>query len=176
MPISNLSYYDLVVTQSVQMLQRTSEILTKGEEWAKEKGITESQVMSTRLVEDQAALPYQIQRLSDSTKFAAVRIGNDVEGPKFEDNETTFAQLQDRLKGTIDFLQSIPKEKFDGIDDKEVSHPALSRTVSPAEYLFSFSIPNSYFHVTTAYAILRHQGAPVGKRDYLGRSNIPWKS
>lgn len=166
-----LTLYDISIPVFTRWLHQLSHILKVGEDWAKENNISESQVMSVRLYEDMQALPYQIQRISDTMKFTAVRVGG-VEAPAFTDDEKTFAQLQERISATLEFLESVPKEKIAGKEDDEVvqrTPRGEEKKYTGSSYLLKFAIPNAAFHVTTAYALLRHQGVPVGKMDYLGQ-------
>ncbi|KAF2102227.1 hypothetical protein NA57DRAFT_54148 [Rhizodiscina lignyota] len=165
-----LTLYDISVPVFTRMLRQLSHILKVGEDWAKEKGIPESQVMSVRLYEDMQPLAYQVQRVSDTMKFAAVRVGG-VEAPSFQDTETTWAELHDRIKATMEFLESVPKDAIAGKEDAEViqrTPTGAERKYTGSSYLLVFAIPNAAFHVSIAYALLRHQGVPVGKMDYLG--------
>jgi hypothetical protein len=117
-------------------------------------------------------LPFrtQVQIACDSAKLAVARLSG-VEAPKFDDTETTFEELKARVAKTIDFLQSVPASALDGSEAKAISVPR--RTGEPLQftgesYLKHFSLPNFFFHVTTAYALLRHNGVEVGKTDFLG--------
>lgn len=152
----------------VKALENLSHVLKKGEEWADENKVDHSKLLEGKLAPDMKPLTYQIQSLSNSSKFVLSRVaGLDV--PTWEDNETTFEQLQQRLKKTIDLLKSADKSAFEG---KEQS-PVVFK-LGPSEvkltgltYLQFFAVPNIFFHVVTAYDILRNAGVPVGKRDYL---------
>ena len=117
-----------------------------------------------------AALPYQVQRVSDFAKNSAARISG-TEGVAIADEETTFEDLQARIQKTIDYLKSVPEDSINGNEDKEiVLNPPRGGEwrFTAKSYLLEFALPNFYFHVTTAYDLLRHKGVPVGKLDYLG--------
>ena len=96
-----------------------------------------------------------------------------IEAPKFEDNEASFPELKARIQKTLDFLATVTADKMDGKEDAEVTFPVgrdSSRTMKSQAYLTTWSMPNMFFHITTAYAILRHNGVELGKRDYLAGS------
>ena len=132
--------------------------------------IPHAQLLETRLFEDMAALPYQIQRASDAAKGAAARISGG-EGVSMPDDETTFEQLQTRIQKTIDYLKTVSEDSINGKEDAEVVVQSQrgEYKFTGESYLLTFAIPNFYFHVTTAYALLRHKGVPLGKLDYLGK-------
>ena len=164
------SLYDLTIPVYIRSLTNLSAILAKGEAWAVEKGIDPADLLATRLIEDMHPLPYQVQRACDSAKGTAVRIGG-VENKVFADEETTFAELQDRIAGIIAFLRHVPREALDGQEEKAVRldlPDGRSIPFTGQSFALGFAIPNFFFHVTMAYALLRHRGVPVGKLDYLG--------
>jgi hypothetical protein len=153
----------------VRGLTVLSNLLKKGEEHAAQAGIEPEALLGARLAEDMLPLSAQVQRASDASKFAVQRISGG-EAPKFEDNETTFAELQQRIANTIAYLQSVDTAQVDAGADHEVSlkFGSFGASFSGESYLLSFALPNFYFHVVTAYDILRNQGVKVGKLDYLG--------
>jgi hypothetical protein len=105
----------------------------------------------------------------DAVKNGVARLSG-IEAPKFEDTETTLAQLQERIQKTLAFIATVPASALDGTEDKEITFPAgpgKTRTLSGQAYLCHWMLPNLYFHITTAYTILRHNGVDVGKIDYL---------
>ena len=118
-----------------------------------------------------ASLPFQIQRASDASKGAAVRVAG-VEPVAMPDDETTFEELQARIQKTIDFLKTVPEDSMDGKEEKEVviKRGESEWRFTAKTYLLEFALPNFYFHITTAYNILRHNGVPLGKLDYLTAS------
>ncbi len=165
------SMFDASVPVFLRALKNLSAILDKGEAFAKEKGIDPSELVETRLIEDMDPLRAQIQRASDSAKGAAARLSG-TEIPSFPDDETTFADLQERIRKTVAYLESFTSTQIDGTEAKEVTINTRreARVMKGQNYLFEFALPNFFFHVTTAYDILRHKGVPVGKKDYLGLS------
>ncbi len=161
--------YDLTVPVFIRTLGILSKFLEKGRAYAAEKGIAEADFMTARLYEDMAPLTAQIQRVSDTAKGFAVRVGG-VENVAMEDNEASFDELQARITKTIDFLKSVPADAINGKEATTiiVKFGPSEMTTTGLDYARGFAIPNFYFHVTTAYAILRMKGVPVGKKDYLG--------
>jgi hypothetical protein len=126
-------------------------------------------LVEARLAPDMFNLAGQIQRASDTAKFAIARVA-EVEGPSFKDDETTIEQLIKRIDDTVAWIKSVPAEKVDAGASRTITRKfgPSERTFSASEYLMVFALPNFYFHVTTAYDILRHNGVGVGKLDYLG--------
>jgi hypothetical protein len=161
--------YDLTVPAFLRGFHAMSGFLAKGEAFAAEKGIDPAELLATRLVEDMAPLTGQVQRASDAAKFVAVRLGG-VENVPMADEEASFAELQERIAKTVAFLKSIPREAIDGKEAATVTitTPRTSFEFTGIDYATQFALPNFYFHVTTAYAILRHKGVPIGKMDFLG--------
>ncbi len=164
-----ISMYQATVPVCVRALTNLDNVLKKAEEFAQKKKISPEVLLNCRLAADMLPLTKQIQIVSDSAKGAGARLSG-IENPKFEDNEQTFAELYARIDKTITFLNGIKPEQIDGTEDKEIL-----LKVGPEElrftgvnYLLAFVLPNMFFHVTTAYNILRHNGVEIGKRDYLG--------
>lgn len=114
-------------------------------------------------------LPKQIQIACDAAKFGVARLAG-VEAPKFDDNEASLAELRERIRKTIEFVRSIPSAAIEGTEDKDVTVPRRDGNIvlKGEFYLKHYVQPNFYFHVTTAYALLRHNGVELGKADYLG--------
>ncbi len=129
-------------------------------------------LVDARLAPNMLSLAGQIQRASDTSKNAIGRLTS-VAAPRFEDNETTLAQLQERIAKTIAFFDSVEAAALDGAEHKPVSlkFGKVQADFSGDEYLLTFVLPNFYFHVATAHGILRQQGVPIGKADYLGPFN-----
>jgi len=161
-----ITLYQASIPVLIRGLNNLSTILKKGEMFADEKGIPHSELLDTRLVADMAALPYQVQRVSDTAKGVAVRLGGQDPVP-MADTETTFAELQERIQKTIDVLKSVPEESINGKEEVEIT--VVGNKLSGTGYVLGFALPNFFFHVTTTYALLRHKGVPVGKTDYLGK-------
>ena len=164
-----LSLYDLTVPVFIRTLNNLSAVLEKGRAFADAQGMDHSVLLEARLYPDMAPLTAQVQRASDTAKGAAVRIGG-VANVVMEDKETSFAELQDRIAATIAFLESVPRAAMDGQETAavELITPGGAIPFTGQSYVLSFATPNIYFHVTTAYALLRMHGVPVGKLDYLG--------
>ena len=161
--------YDLTVPLFLRGFHSMSACLAKGEAFAAEKGLDPAELVNARLIEDMAPLTGQVQRASDSAKLAMVRIGG-VENVPMPDEEASFADLQARIAKTVAFLEAVPREAIDGKEDAPVEIKLPNRTLNftGSTYVLGFVLPNFYFHVTTAYALLRHKGVPIGKMDYLG--------
>jgi uncharacterized protein len=126
-------------------------------------------LVDARLAPDMMTLAGQVQRASDTSKGCAARLAG-VEAPGFPDTEKTLADLQARIANTIAFLESVKREAFEGSEARAITLKAGPQTFdfTGESYLFQFVLPNFYFHLTVAYAILRHNGVPLGKMDYLG--------
>lgn len=164
-----ISLYDLTVPVFLRNFKAMSAFLAKGETWATEQGVDPADLLGARLFEDMAPLTGQVQRACDSAKFTIVRVGG-IENVAMADEETSFADLQDRIARTVAFVQACPREAIDGKDDAAVTltTPRGSFDFTGKSYVLNFVQPNFYFHMTTAYALLRHKGVPVGKLDFLG--------
>jgi len=151
-------------------LSALSAVLDKAAAYAAAKKVDPSVLLQSRLYPDMFALVRQVQIASDQAKNGISRLAG-VEPPRHEDNETTIDQLKDRLARTLSYLKSIDLKKVDGAADRDITFP-LGPTnkghMKGAEYLNHFVLPNFYFHLTAAYAILRHCGVDVGKRGFLG--------
>jgi len=164
-----ISMYQASIPQFTKMLTNLSNILKKGEEFASAKSIDSKALIEGSLAPDMFPLSKQVQIACDQVKNGMARLAG-VEPPKFEDNETTFAQLQERVAKTIAFANTLKPAQIDGTEAKEIkfSIKEWSFEFVGEQYLLTWIIPNFYFHITTAYAILRHNGVEVGKMDYLG--------
>ncbi len=154
-----------------QMLPALSNVLGKAAAHAEARKIDQSVLLNARLYPDMLPLSRQIQIVSDSVKGAAARLAG-VENPSYADTETTFAELQERLAKTLAFFDSIPAEAINNATAKEINFKAGPAELSfhGTHYVLNWVFPNMYFHVATAYDILRHNGVEIGKRDYLGRA------
>lgn len=164
-----LSMYQASIPVFLKTLGNLSEILRKAEAYAAAKKIDPSVLISARLAPDMFPLSRQIQIATDATKgFAARAAGVDV--PSWPDTEATFAELQARIGKATDFLKTFKPEQIDGSEDKEVKLKVGGNdlTFKGQFYLLHFAIPNFFFHVATTYAILRHNGLEIGKKDFLG--------
>lgn len=151
-------------------LSALSGVLDKAAAFAEAKNIDPSVLLQSRLSPDMFPLVRQVQTAGDLAKNGTSRLAG-VESPKYEDNEATFGQLKDRLAKTATYLKTIDPKKIDEAGGREISFPLGPKNqghMNGADYLNHFLLPNFYFHVTAAYAILRHCGVDIGKRDFLG--------
>jgi hypothetical protein len=151
-------------------LAALSGVLDKAAAFAEAKKIDQSVLLQSRLYPDMFPLVRQIQVAADLAKNGAARLAG-AEFPKYEDNETTIDQLKDRVSKTAAYLKTIDAKKIDSAGDHEISFPLGPKNqghMNGADYLNHFLLPNFYFHLTAAYAILRHNGVEVGKQDFLG--------
>lgn len=165
----SLSLYQASVPVFIRALTNLSLFLKKAEAHAQAKKIDEKNFMQARLYVDMLPLTNQIQIASDAAKGFTARAAG-LEVPSFADTESTFAELQERISKTIKFLESVKPEQIDGQEDRTVSLKlgGQERQLKAQAYLLHMSLPNLYFHITTAYDILRHNGVEIGKLDYLG--------
>jgi uncharacterized protein len=154
---------------TLSLLKALSGLLSKAEESATARGIEPSILLTARLAPDMFPLTRQVQIASDGVKGGAARLAG-LDAPVFEDTETTFAQLQARIARTISFVEGIDPAAFAGDPDQPliVKMAGQEFPFTRQTFLFTFVLPNLYFHVATAYNILRHNGVAVGKRDFLG--------
>ena len=161
--------YDLTVPVFIRGLRNLSAILEKGAAHAEEKGIDPLTLTQARLIGDMAPLTGQVQYASDSAKGAVTRIGG-LDPVAMPDTEQSFADLQERIGKTIAFLESVPRERIDGREDAEVilKGPRGEFRFTGRSHALGFALPNFYFHVSTAYALLRQAGVPLSEIDYLG--------
>jgi uncharacterized protein len=154
------------------MLRNLSHILDKGAAHAEARKFDPMNLMQYRLAPDMLPFTRQVLIACDAAKNGVARMSG-IEAPKFDDTETTFAELKARIQKTLDFLSSVPKESLDGTEAKEITFPVgrdTTRTMTCEAYLKHWMLPNFFFHVTMAYAILRHNGVELGKTDYLAGS------
>lgn len=159
----------VAVTSVSRGLKTLAALLEKAKAHAQETGADPNAYVEARLFEDMLPLAGQIQRASDTAKGAVARLTG-VEAPAMADEEKTLADLQDRVARTLAFVESVPASAFEGAEAREIEVPAGPFTLAfqGTDYLLEFVLPNFQFHVVTAYDILRNQGVPLGKRDFLG--------
>lgn len=150
------------------MLGNLSHLLDKLEVFIDEKKCDPNAILQYRMAPDMLPFSRQVLIACDASKNGIARISG-VEAPKFDDTETTIAEFKARIQKTLDFLKSVPADKLDGTEDKDITFPVGkdTRTMKGEAFLKHWMLPNMYFHITTAYLILRHNGVNVGKRDYL---------
>lgn len=151
-------------------LANLATVLQKGEAYAEAKKIEPSVLLNARLFPDMYPLVKQVQIATDMSKGAAARLAG-VEVPKYEDTETTFAELQARIEKTIAFMDSIQPGQLADAETRDITLPIreVELKFKGQDYLLNWAQPNVYFHVTTAYNILRHNGVPLSKKDFLGQ-------
>lgn len=165
----SLSMYAITVTPIVRNLTQLRLILEKAELYAETKKIDPSVLVNARLYPDMYPLKRQVQIASDVAKGAVSRLAGQ-EPPKFEDVENSFPELIERIDKTLAHINSFTANQIDGTEDNTILLPRHDRTstFTGLTYVTDFVLPNVYFHVTTTYAILRHNGLEIGKKDYLG--------
>lgn len=165
----SLSIYRASVPVFIRGMTVLADLLEKAVAHAQAEGLDPASLVNARLAPDMYPLSGQIQRASDAAKFAVQRLSQG-QAPKFPDEETTFAQLQQRIADTIAYLQSVTPEQVDGAESRKVvvNFGDFKPEFNGEDYLLTFALPNFYFHVTTAYAILRNAGVKIGKLDFLG--------
>jgi uncharacterized protein len=165
----SITMHSASVPVFTRMLGNLLAWLDKAEAHAQEKKFEASVYLAARLAPDMLPLTSQIQIACDMAKFGVARLAG-VDAPKFDDKETSIAELRERVHKTLEFIQSVPAAKTDGSDDKDVTIPRRdgTMTLKGEVYLKHFVLPNFYFHLTTAYALLRHNGVELGKMDFLG--------
>ncbi len=164
-----LSMYEASVPVFVAALRNLAKLLDKGEAFANEREIGKEVVLNWRLAPDMYPLTRQVQLASDFAKGSAARLAG-AEVPKYADDEKSFAELKERIAKTVAFLESLRPEDFAGAETRDITLPVRDRELrfKGQPYLLGFGLPNFFFHVTTAYDILRSLGVGLGKRDYLG--------
>ncbi len=168
MPMSmSMSSASLPVFKS--MLGNLSHILDKAQAHAEAKKFDPSVLLQYRLAPDMLPFTRQVLIACDAAKNGMARISG-VESPRYDDTEASFPELKARIQKTIDYLATVPTEAVDGTEDKEITFPVgreATRTMKGEAFLKHWALPNFYFHITMAYAILRHNGVELGKSDYL---------
>ena len=161
--------FDVSMPYLTHYLKQLSAILAKAETHCGAKKIDPNVLLTARLFPDMLPLTRQVMIACDFVKGCGARLAA-VAVPSYEDNEKTFAELQARIAKTLDYVGSLKKEQFADAASRTVSFRSggQERSWPAQEYFYNFVLPNFYFHVTTAYNILRHNGIELGKRDYLG--------
>ena len=167
--MKTISMYQASAPRFVNLLRNLSSLLDKAQAHAEAKKIEPLALTQFRLFPDMFPLTRQVQIACDTAKGAVARLAG-VEIPKHEDTEQTFPELKARIAKTVEFIESVGAAKVDGTEDKEIVLKQRGQDVkfSGLQYLLGFAYPNFYFHVTTAYNILRHNGVDIGKRDFIG--------
>lgn len=166
----SLSMYELSVPVFVRMLTHLSNILNKAEAHAKATSTDPAELLTFRLYPDMWSLAEQVRAACNFPVRASGRLSGSAM-PQFDGKDDSFEALRQRIAFTLKFVESVPRAAFDGSENKEIIFPTgdTERRLSGQDYLFKFAMPNFYFHVTTAYDILRHKGVKLEKEDYLGK-------
>jgi hypothetical protein len=157
-----------IITQFGRMLQNLDAWLEKGVTYAQDKGFNADVLGAARLAPDQYSLVQQVQAACDQAKFAAAYLSGQ-KAPSHPDTETTMAELRARVATCLAYVKGFKAADFTGAEERRVAPPWMGgNSVRGETYIHRISVPNFYFHVTTAYAILRHNGVTLGKQDYIG--------
>ena len=167
---ATISMYTASVPQFDKMLGNLDGILAKAETWAEAKKIDHGVILGLRLAPDMLPFIKQVHIVTDYVKGCAGRLAG-VDFPKFEDNEVNLVQLRERIARTRAFLATLKPEQFVGSEGRAINlkfGPTFELNFNGHDYLVSFALPNIYFHMTTAYALLRHNGLELGKKDFVG--------
>lgn len=165
-----ISMYQASVPRFVNILGNLSNILDKTQAHIDAKKLSDASLTAFRLFPDMLPMTTQVQVACDTAKGVVARLAG-VDIPAFEDNEQTIAELKARVAKTIAFIQTITPAQIDGTEDKDIVTKRGEKEThyKGMQFLLGHAIPNFYFHITTAYAILRHNGVEIGKRDFLGK-------
>lgn len=162
-----MSLFKSAVTQTSQMLANLDGLLAKAVAFAEAKDMSPDDFVGFRLAPDMRPLAFQVQAACDAAKFAAARLA-DVDPPAHPDEESTMAQLRERIAKVRAYLEGFEAGQFEGAEDRKVRMSFLpGKWIRGEDYLREMALPNFYFHVTTAYALLRSAGVDLGKRDYI---------
>lgn len=165
----SFTLHGAATTTFVSNLKNLSSFLTKAEASAEARKFDVAVLLQSRLAPDMLPLVRQVQMTCDHAKFTLARLGG-VDAPSHPDTETTVAELQERIAKVIAFVESVPAAAVDASADREIAFKAgpMELKFHGGDYLTRWALPNFYFHLTAAYSILRHNGVPLGKRDFLG--------
>ena len=166
-----ISMYQASVPVCIRMLNNLAAILEKAAAHAEAKKIDPTVLINDRLYPDMLPMGRQVLIASDTAKGGAARLAG-LEPPKYEDNEKTFPELIERLRKTVNYLKTLKPEQIDGSEKRSITLKVRDETLTldGLPYLLNRVLPNLYFHVSIAHAILRHNGVDIGKKDYLGAS------
>jgi uncharacterized protein len=164
-----LSMYQASVPLMIRMLTNLKGIVQKAAEHVKAKKIDESALLNARLFPDMFVFTRQVRLACDFARGTGARLAG-MEPPAYEDNEQSFAELVARIDRSIEYLGTLKAQQLDGSETREIVRPIRGepKKFTGINYLLQFALPNFFFHVTTAYAILRHSGIEIGKTDYIG--------
>ena len=166
----SLTVYQTSVPVFLRTLRNLRGIVEKGAAYSSARKLDDGVLLNARLYPDMLPFTFQIQVATDMARGGAARLAGQ-EPPKFEDNETTFAQLIDRIDRTIAYIESLDRKAFEGAEERTIVRPVRGQphTFTGLSYLQQTVIPNLYFHTTIAYGLLRHNGVELGKFDFLGK-------
>lgn len=165
--------YEITVPQFIKMLQNLNKIIDKAALNAESRKIDMTVLLNSRLAPDQFNFIRQIQIACDTAKLCASRLSGK-EAPVHEDKEQTLAEVKARIESVVSYLATFKAEDFNGAEERKISQPRWEgKYLTGYEFALQHAIPNLYFHITTAYSILRHNGVDIGKKDYLGE--MPYK-
>jgi len=164
----HITVHDTLLRTTRRLFATLVTALDRAEAHAKQKNFDVAVLLNARLAPDMFPFTRQIQIATDNAKGAAARLAG-IDMPKYEDNETTIEELRARIVKTLSFVESIEAAKYAGCEDRDVALPRRDGTLNlkGLDYFLGIALPNLYFHVTTAYAILRHNGVDLGKKDFL---------
>jgi len=164
-----ISMYDISVNTFTRMLTNMSGFIDKATAHAEAKKFDGKVLVDARLAPDMLAFASQVRIACDFSKGCTARLAG-IEPPKHEDNETTLAELKARIAKALDFISSVKPEQIAGSENRDITHVmrVMTLNMKGLPYVTNFVLPNVYFHVTTAYNILRHNGVDLGKRDFVG--------
>jgi hypothetical protein len=165
----SVSLYQVSVPVFTLSLNNLAAILDKAASHAEDRKVDAKVLPQVRLIADMLPLSAQIQIACDTAKGAAARLAG-IEIPKYEDTEATLAELKARVAKTLEFIKTVKPEQFQGAEDREIvlTFPQTTMKFTGLNYLTNFALPNFFFHLTMAYALLRKNGVALGKRDFLG--------
>jgi hypothetical protein len=166
-----ISLYDASVPVYTQMLGALDKVLGKAEAWAETRKIDGKVLVQARLFPDMLPLASQVRIACDAARAGTARLAG-IDFPKYDDSEQTLAELRQRIAGTLAFIAQVPRDSIAGQEDRDITIPLRDRKLEMKgqAFLLHWSLPNFFFHVTTAYDILRHNGLEVGKADFLGHA------
>jgi hypothetical protein len=164
-----LTLYQASVPVFVRALRNLRGVLDKGARHCTERKIDETALTQARLFPDMRPLTFQVQVATDMARGCAARLAG-TEPPKFEDKETSFADLIERVDRTVSYLEGLDRKAFESAESRTITRPIRGEphTFTAENYLMQFTVPNVYFHCATAYDLLRHNGVSLGKADFLG--------
>ncbi|KAF7192781.1 hypothetical protein HII31_05880 [Pseudocercospora fuligena] len=173
--MSQISLYDTTIPVLVRALEQLQKILRKGEQWTREQGKTDGTLLEARIAEDMHPLTFQVQSATNTVKDFLTHVGG-ANDTNLGDNEKTFRQLYDRIEKTIHLLRGAKRSNFVSADTPFTAKTWPYLDFTAVGYVQTYTLPNFFFHHTTAYDILRAKGVPVGKNDFIGTQDVvKWK-